>query len=343
MSWPKGGKARNPAQPQLIQLCSHQSSPTRREMRGAAPQQGLIYLKGFNLFPTKWREASFLLQFLWARGTAGKLRKCNIPVLIKGNNDQTATGERFLIFHCPTCHQPGEDPPSEVSPFPCPPRENKGRGRTPGLWGLHGSLPGGGETNETIEFTSLFQHDLLSCALPKSAQVCHFPNWENEMSQRGDDQDSAQKRLFAKPEATEELFPPHLPHQDTTVLSCSLKHSTTPKPQHDEPALSHENCHLLALSHLAGLLENSWKAPCSDWDALMTHLRLGKVLLDLENEVPKPLLAQCFVLLVGTNSSFLRIICTTFTRGEVGFELAWETCPEAIAATKKISERETLV
>lgn len=54
----------------------------------------------------------------------------------------------------------------------------------------------------------------------------------------------------------------------------------------------------------------------------MTHLRLGKVLLDLENEVPKPLLAQCFVLLVGTNSPFLRIICTTFTRGGVGFELA---------------------
>lgn len=65
----------------------------------------------------------------------------------------------------------------------------------------------------------LFQHDLLSCPLPKSAQVSHFPNWENEMSQGADDQDSAQQRLFAKPEATEELFPPHLPHQDTTFLS----------------------------------------------------------------------------------------------------------------------------
>lgn len=75
----------------------------------------------------------------------------------------------------------------------------------------------------------------------------------------------------------------------------------------------------------------------------MTHLRLGKALFDLENEVPKPLLVQCFVLLVGTNSPFLRIICTTFTRGEVGFEPARETCPEAVAATKKISERETLV
>lgn len=79
------------------------------------------------------------------------------------------------------------------------------------------------------------------------------------MSQGADDQDSAQERLFAKPEATEELFPPHLPHQVGTpqFFPCSLKHTTTPKPQPDEPPLSHENCHLLALSHLAGLLENS--------------------------------------------------------------------------------------
>lgn len=75
----------------------------------------------------------------------------------------------------------------------------------------------------------------------------------------------------------------------------------------------------------------------------VTHLRLGKVLFDLEKDVPKPLCAQCFVLLVGTNSPFLGIICTTFTHGEVGFEPAQETCPEAVAATKKISERETLV
>lgn len=129
------------------------------------------------------------------------------------------------------------------------------------------------------------------------------PNGENEMNQGADHQD---RGFLLNQRPQKSCFPFHLPHQVGTVLSMLPGTPAVPSPSLMNP-LSHENCHLLASSHFAGLLENSWKAPCSDWDALMTHPRLGKVLFDLGNEVPKPLVAQCFVLLVGTNSPFLRI------------------------------------
>lgn len=133
--------------------------------------------------------------------------------------------ERLLQFHCPSCHQPGEAPPSGVSPFPCRPTEHKVcQGKADSTLRPPWLPPGGRGDQRGHRIHISLPTESAQLSIPKSAQVSPFQTGSMRWVKGQITKTVPNRGFLLNQKPQKSCFPSHPPHQMGTpqLFPCSL-------------------------------------------------------------------------------------------------------------------------